>query len=93
MRQLRQGYAGANDWEATYRRKFRSHGRVEDGAKTSLRLRGFAIKKDYVHSGNKTTAIELFDCPYEKVRAAREAFAADAIDEVFDAFKGRLRFP
>ena len=92
-RQLNQGYAGATDWEITYRRKFRGHGRVEDGAKTSLRCGGFAVRKDYVHRGRKTKAVELFDCPYEKVRAAIEAFAADAIDDVFDAFKTRLRFP
>jgi T5orf172 domain len=91
MRQLNEGYAGAKDWTLTYRRKFRSHGRVEDGARASLRR--FAIKKDYLHRGKRTKAGEVIDCPYEKIRAAIEAFAADAIDEVFDLFKTRLRFP
>jgi hypothetical protein len=91
MRQLREGYGGAKDWIPTYRRKFRNHGHVEDGARASLR--GFAVQKDYLHRGKKTKAVELINCPHEKVQAAIEAFAAEAISEVNEAGKILLRFP
>jgi hypothetical protein len=84
------GYGGASDWLTTYRRNFRNHGRIEGAAIVSLKQ--FAVRKEYIHRGKRTEAQELFNCPHSMVKAAIDAFAADALGPSDDAGKILMRW-
>jgi len=89
-RQLREGYGGAKDWLTTYRRQFRNHGRVEDGAKKALEP--FKVRREYVHRGKLIDARELFSCNYQVVRDAIDAFGFQALGDGDEAGKILMRW-